>query len=507
MLILLEALAVTCFSVALSWFLKSSSRRPSLPPGPPADPFIGHLRIMPTRDTAETFHEWSKTYGDVMYLKALGREMVILGSTESAQTLLEVRGANYSCRPKFTVFEIMGCGSSLVILQYGKRYLKHRKMLQRYFGGRKQSLAFNDILAEESRLFVKNLCKAAPGRHIHYVQRFTLSNIMQAAFGHRVRSDDEPFVRIVAEAAYGLNNCGPAGSTLPDFFPWLQYMPSWFPGTYYASMARSYFLVVRELHDGIMNSVLEGRGIQSVERSFASVMLKELGDHPDPESIEDVKASAATIIAGGEDTTYSSLLTFLLAMTLHPECQKRAYDEIISVIGHDRFPNITDRERLPFVNSILLETLRWHPAVFLVPHRALKDDIYNGMFIPKGPMVIANIGGMSMDERIYSNPKRFDPTRFLSSPKGRGEPVFNTAVFGFGRRICPGRHYADLELWHAIACTLATLEILPAKDEVGNEKIPEAVFTEGLVSQARPFEFEVQPRSDAARALIASIEA
>ncbi|KAF9262282.1 hypothetical protein L218DRAFT_437871 [Marasmius fiardii PR-910] len=75
-------------------------------------------------------------------------------------------------------------------MQYGKRFLKHREMLQQYFG-RKES----HILAEEARLLVKNLGNTAPGKHAHYAQRFRLSNIMQAAFGHPVRSDDDPFVR------------------------------------------------------------------------------------------------------------------------------------------------------------------------------------------------------------------------------------------------------------------------------------------------------------------------
>lgn len=36
-----------------------------LPPGPPADPLIGHLRILPDFDTlAEVLHEWSRKYGE-----------------------------------------------------------------------------------------------------------------------------------------------------------------------------------------------------------------------------------------------------------------------------------------------------------------------------------------------------------------------------------------------------------------------------------------------------------
>ncbi|KAF9262030.1 cytochrome P450 [Marasmius fiardii PR-910] len=508
MSLLLQVLGIISFAILLASFFSSKSKRNrSLPPGPPPDPLIGHLRIIPSTKTGEAFHEWSKTYGDVMYFKSLGREMIVLGSLDAAQSLLEVRGANHSCRPKFTIFELMGWDPSLTFMQYGKRFLKHRKMFQQYFG-RKESLAFDHLLAEEAHLLVKNLSNAVPGKHTHHVQRFTLSNIMQAAFGHPVRSDDDPFVRITEGVMYGLNNCGAAGNTPPDFFPWLRHLPSWFPGNHFASVARSYFGVVRELHDEILGFVQEGMKTGTIEKCFASDMLKDIGDDCDQESIEDVKGAAATAVTGGEDTTFATLMTFLLAMVLHPDIQKRAYDEIISAIGHDRLPDLSDREKLPFVDCILRETFRWHPSVPLgVPHHALKDDVYNKMFIPKGAMVVANIVGMSMDGRVYSNPNKFDPARYLPMLSGgKGEPLF-TAVFGFGPRICPGRYFADSALWNAMACILATLEIVPTTDEVGNERVPEVAFTEGLISRPCPFEYEVRLRSDAAQVLISQIEA
>ncbi|KAL0564103.1 hypothetical protein V5O48_017954 [Marasmius crinis-equi] len=193
-------------------------------------------------------------------------------------------------------------------------------------------------------------------------------------------------------------------------------------------------------------------------------------------------------------------------MVLHPECQKRAYKEIVSVVGPNALPDLNDRASLPYVESVVQELLRWHPVAELgVPHLATKDDVYNGMFIPKGSMVVANIRGMSRNEAVYSNPDEFDPTRFLSRPQGKGEPHF-TSVFGFGRRICPGRHFATLVLWHAIACTLAALEIIPQTDEMGNPALPKVAFSEGLVSEPFPFEYNVRPRSEAARRLIAQIE-
>jgi cytochrome P450 len=56
-------------------------------------------------------------------------------------------------------------------------------------------------------------------------------------------------------------------------------------------------------------------------------------------------------------------MVFALAMVLYPDVQKRAQAEIDSVIGRDRLPTFDDRSSLPYVESVLRETFRWHPIL------------------------------------------------------------------------------------------------------------------------------------------------
>jgi len=88
---------------------------------------------------------------------------------------------------------------------------------------------------------------------------------------------------------------------------------------------------------------------------------------------------------------------------LHPEIQIRAQEEIDAVTGRERLPAFEDRPRLPFVEAICREVLRWKPVLPLgefstslsiaysnasrataVPHAATEDNVYEGFFIPKG---------------------------------------------------------------------------------------------------------------------------
>lgn len=61
----------------------------------------------------------------------------------------------------------------------------------------------------------------------------------------------------------------------------------------------------------------------------------------------------------------SAINSFFLAMTLHPEVQRKAQAEIESVVGTDRVPTAADRENLPYIHAILLEVLRWNPVATL----------------------------------------------------------------------------------------------------------------------------------------------
>lgn len=57
--------------------------------------------------------------------------------------------------------------------------------------------------------------------------------------------------------------------------------------------------------------------------------------------------------------TGSVLRTFMLAMTLFPEAQKRAQEEIDRVVGCDRLPDFDDRENLRYIDAIYKECLRY----------------------------------------------------------------------------------------------------------------------------------------------------
>ena len=121
-----------------------------------------------------------------------------------------------------------------------------------------------------------------------------------------------------------------------------------------------------------------------------------------------LKNAAASVYAAGAETvwplffpfsvrqltclkTISALSSFLLALLLYPEVQSRAQAEIDYVIGRSRLPAFSDRPKLPYVDAVCKEILRWRLVLPLgVAHATTEDSVCNGYFIPKGTTVLPN---------------------------------------------------------------------------------------------------------------------
>lgn len=90
---------------------------------------------------------------------------------------------------------------------------------------------------------------------------------------------------------------------------------------------------------------------------------------------------------------------------------------------------------------------------------------------------------MLHDETAYPNPDVFDPTRYLTPERktNKNAPDPTEAAFGFGRRICPGRHLAMESMWITMSYILATLNIEKAKDAFGKFIEPSGECTAGLM--------------------------
>lgn len=167
-------------------------------------------------------------------------------------------------------------------------------------------------------------------------------------------------------------------------------------------------------------------------RDFLDTMLikyKEFGL-----TEQDVEVVVWDVLAGGIDTTATTLEWLFYIMCNYPETQRKVQEELDRVIGSDRLPTFKDRPNLPYLNAVLLELMRWkHFAPFGLPHMTLKDTQCLGYNIPAGAQVMVNFAAVNLDKKVWKNPEQWRPERFLEEEKDlamSGKNGIHDALFG-----------------------------------------------------------------------------
>ena len=163
-------------------------------------------------------------------------------------------------------------------------------------------------------------------------------------------------------------------------------------------------------------------------------------------------------------------------MIAHPEIQKRAQDELDAVVGRSRTPTFADAPNLPYIQAVIKETLRWRPVLpMAVPHTTTEEDWYEGMFIPKGTLCLVNLWQCHHDPAAYGpDAASFRPERFLDEhgkliPGPSETREDGHSSYGFGKRICVGKHAANDSLFIDIATALWAVRFEHSCDENGKE--------------------------------------
>ncbi|TFK75553.1 cytochrome P450 [Pluteus cervinus] len=475
-------------------------RRPPLPPGPPPRPLIGNLLDMPSEKPWYTFREWGKKWGPITSVSVFGDTYVILNSVQDAIEMLDRRSAIYSDRPSIVTANLTGWNSTLVLTSYNDERFRHiRTLFQKAIGTPASMSQYYPVEERETHRFLQRLLKT-PDDFVAHIRMTAGAIILRISHGYQVQEENDQFVTLAEEALEQFSIIV-GGNFLVNLIPALQYLPEWMPGAAFKRSARFWTRTLADTVNRPYNFLKEQMALGPAEVSVLSRML-QANPNIDSKTESTLKWAAASMYGGGADTTVASVHAFFKAMIMYPDVQRKAQAEIDAVIGEDRLPTYADRDSLPYVNALALEALRWHSVTpTSVPHRVTEDNIYKGYFIPKGSIVTANIWGMAHDPAIYHDPMVFNPARFLASPGHELELDPRSIVFGFGRRICPGKVMADASVFLSCAMTLAVFDISQHTDNERTLAL-DIEQTTGTISHPTPFKCTIRPRSEAALALI-----
>ncbi|CAE6452271.1 unnamed protein product [Rhizoctonia solani] len=364
---------------------------------------------------------------------------------------------------------------------------------------KKAIATYDEGQTRDVHLFLQRL-SANPDGFFEESKWFFGRTIMRITYGYSVTSVNDPYIKL-SEDALRSSVIGVMGNHPVDTYPILRYLPGWLPGMGFKKEAYEARKIAKRLanepFDWAVQAINEGITVPSLISQLLE--LNEEGK----DSLEDIKWSAAAIYSGGVHNTLATFSNFIVAMMLYPEVARKAREEIDRVVGNERLPAVSDRDNLPYLECILLETLRWHPVAPLGSPRSVHQDrIYRGYRIPAHSTIYCNIYAITRDETIFPDPESFVPERFAEGNTGPTPLNPRDFVFGAGRRICPGNHIIDATIFLLIASILATMDIGKARDGQGNEIEPVIVRSGFQTNQVLPFKCSVTPRSDCALQLI-----
>ncbi|KZS91083.1 cytochrome P450 [Sistotremastrum niveocremeum HHB9708] len=500
----------------LQRILRPARYRP-LPPGPRQLPLIGNALDLPKSHEWYTYHEWAKQYGDVIYLSVLGKPVIILNSHEAAVDLLIKKAAIYSDRPTSTMGgKIVGWEDSIALVPYHRQF----KTMRRWFGllmGTRSSTHLWDVEEQMTKRFIRKVYNGVmggdrEGLKVEEKIRWTAGAIiLRITYGYAVAEKDDPFIQLAGNAMESFSQSMEPGVWAVDFFPILRHLPSWFPLAHFKRIGKKWRALIDDVGktplDFVKNQIMQG----TAPLSFVRDLLEERGPEMTPADESLIQWAAVGVYTGGADTTVSAIYSFFLAMTSHPEIQKRAQSELDHVLCNERLPTLQDRQNglFPYIDALAKEIVRWAPVVPAgLPHALREEDEYRGWRIPKGSQIYANIWGITRNATMYPSPHEFRPERFLTKAQGGDCETENDLpldptkiIFGYGKRSCPGQHLAELSIWISIAMSLAVYNISAIK---GHE--PSVYDCErGVVAHPKPFKCEISVRSTKAEELIKAI--
>ncbi|XP_019180702.1 PREDICTED: cytochrome P450 CYP82D47-like [Ipomoea nil] len=450
-------------------FLAPKKHKRLAPEVPGAWPIIGHLHLLVGRKKAPThliLASMADKYGPIFRMRLGSVPVLVVSDSKIAKECFTAKDKELATRPKLLASEIMGYNYSMFgIAPYGEYWREIRKTVMLELLSNRRIEMLRKVRESHVRKAIKRTFDhwshnkdptsgAVEMEMRQWFSRLIMNLSIAMLFGEEDMGEESQLLKSIRRL-FELFGEMPVS----DFIPWLRWMDM---GGYEKAMRKT----AEEMDCAADRWLKEHRTKRNLkskeEEDFMDVMLSLFDaqsnqTHPLGFDIDVViKSTCLNLFVAATDTT-SITLTWALSLILNNyNVLRRIQDELDIHVGKERCVEESDINKLIYVQAVVKEAFRLHPAVPLsVPHEAMEDCTINGYHIQKGTRIISNLAKIHRDPKVWTDPNEFKPERFLTSYKDidvKGNH-FELIPFGSGRRMCPGMPLA-LQIVHL---TLASL--------------------------------------------------
>ncbi|KAJ3678621.1 hypothetical protein LUZ60_002424 [Juncus effusus] len=442
--------------------LRPKTKTVPLPPGPLPLPIIGNLHLL-TPPIHRSTHRIMSRYGPLISLKLGSTPCVVVGSADIARELLFTHDAAFSQRHTTVVTRKLAYQSSgYAFAPYGPywRYMK-RVTMSELLGPRTLG-QLHPIRQSELLSFLRNIySKSRLGEEVDVgVEAVWLTNniITRMVASTTAKEETQMARKVVKQVAELIGTFN-----LEDFIGLCKGMN--------IQRLNSRIQDVHENFDKILERMMqqkeklrnEKKGEEKKMKDLLDILLDVASDTNAEMKIsrEHIKGFLVDIITGGSDSASASIEWTLSELINHPNVLKKLTEEIDRVVGKDRLVKESDLPNLPYLDAVIKEIMRLHPAVALPNRVTKKDIIVSGYRIPANTSLFVNIWSIGRDPKYWVEPDEFRPERFLEEPNiGVDMKGFHYQLlpFGTGMRVCPGLQLALQVVPTALAALVQCFE-------------------------------------------------
>lgn len=410
-------------------------------PRPPAVAQLGYMRRL-LRDPIPVLDELSGRYGPVFELGAGPMRMAVVGDPRALRDVFMAPSDAYRWGHKFNVLGfVVGAGS--MIVSDGADHKRRRGSVQRAFSRRRLN-AWIPMMLERTDLAFDDLAARAGSAPIDVYpigRRLVLDMVVHALFGARLSDRVDEIGALFTRPQAYLES------------PAIQQFPHRIPHTKRARVRED-----RQALDAIIDSAIADiRRDPSEEPADVLEALVQDATLTDAE----IRDQVVTLIGAGFDSTSSSFAWILWSAGLHPDVWEAIRAEAERVLTTT--PDNSTLTSLEYTTRVVRETLRLHPAGVISPREAVRDVAAGGYTLRKGTLILWSPYLTGRDPKVFADPLRFDPDRWLGQTHEQKELADHAwAPFGGGARNCIGFALAQMELTIMLARCAQRFEITPA---------------------------------------------
>ncbi|KAJ3695267.1 hypothetical protein LUZ60_000644 [Juncus effusus] len=165
-------------------------------------------------------------------------------------------------------------------------------------------------------------------------------------------------------------------------------------------------------------------------------------------NIDELTAECKLFYFAGQESTSVLLTWTLVVLSMHPEWQEKAREEVLQHFGKNK-PEYDELSRLKIMAMILYEVLRLYPSFLLLNRKTYKSVKLGNITYPAGVLLSVPIFFIHHDKDLWGEdatefkPERFKEGILKASKTKDGHSAY--FPFGWGPRICIGQNFALLE--------------------------------------------------------------